>query len=89
MAMTTVKPSTPFLRQFHRRLTMHRAVRIPVAVGAVVLALALPAAAGAAPSGSLVPPPGCTGHWNTTQSANNNQAPGTAPGCKVAESHVR
>ncbi len=78
---------------------MYRIVRFPVAAGAAVLALGLPAAvaavsvapaavAVAAPSPSLVPPPGCTGDWNTAQSAANNHAPGTAPGCAVAESHV-
>ena len=77
---------------------MHRIVRVPVAAGAAVLALALPAAVAvmgaapaavvAAPSSTLVPPPGCTGDWNTTQSANNNHAPGVAPGCAVAESHA-
>jgi hypothetical protein len=81
---------------------MHRTVRIPVAAGAVVLGLALPAAVtavgvvGAAPAAvvatvtpsTFVPPPGCTGDWNTTQSATFNHAPGTAPGCAVAESHV-
>jgi hypothetical protein len=68
---------------------MPRTVRVAVTAGAAVLALALPAAAGAAPSSSLVPPPGCTGDWNTTQSANNNHAPGVAGGCAVAESHAR
>jgi hypothetical protein len=79
---------------------MHRTVRVPVAAGAVVLGLALPAAVaavGAAPAAvsvasvtpsTFVPPPGCTGDWNTTQSATFNHAPGTAPGCAVAESHV-
>jgi hypothetical protein len=81
---------------------MHRTVRIPVAAGAVMLGLALPAAVaaagavGAAPAAvvaavtpsTFVPPPGCTGDWNTTQSATFNHAPGTAPGCAVAESHV-
>lgn len=72
--------------------------RIPVAAGAAVLALALPAAVAAvsaAPAAvasvtpsTFQPPPGCTGDWNTTQSAMFNHAPGTAPGCFVAESHV-
>lgn len=66
---------------------MQRTMRVAVAAGAAVLALALPAAAGAAPSG-FTPPPGCTGSWNTTQSAEFNHAPGVAPGCTVAESHV-
>lgn len=69
---------------------MQRTIRLIVsAVGAAVLATALPVGAVAAPSSTLVPPPGCTGDWNTTQSALNNHAPGVAPGCAVAESHAR
>jgi hypothetical protein len=68
---------------------MQRTIRLAVAAGAAVLAIALPAGALAAPSPTLLPPPGCTGDWNTTQSAANNHAPGTAPGCAVAESHAR
>jgi hypothetical protein len=78
---------------------MHPTVRIPVAAATVALGLALPAAVatvGAPPAAivatvtpsTFVPPPGCTGDWNTTQSATFNHAPGTAPGCAVAESHV-
>ncbi len=69
---------------------MKRTIRVAVALGATVLALALPAGAVAAVTPStFMPPPGCTGDWNTTQSAQFNHAPGTAPGCFVAESHVR
>jgi hypothetical protein len=71
-----------------RVITMKRTIRFAAASAVGALALALPAAAGATPSSSLAPPPGCTGGWNTTQSANNNQAPGVAPGCTVAESHA-
>lgn len=70
--------------------TMWRTMRLAGAAGAAVLAIALPAApAVAAPSPTLVPPPGCTGDWNTAQSAFHNHAPGTSPGCEVAESHAR
>ncbi len=69
--------------------TMQRTIRLAVAAGATVLALALPVAATAAPSSSLMPPPGCTGGWNTTQSAFHNHAPGTAPGCAVAIFHKK
>jgi hypothetical protein len=67
---------------------MHRTIRLAVVAGAAALAIALPVGAAAAPSSTLVPPPGCTGDWNTTQSAAFNHAPGTAPGCAVAESHA-
>jgi hypothetical protein len=60
-----------------------------VATGATVLSLSVPALAGADPSSSLVPPPGCTGMWNTTQAAIHNHAPGASPGCKVAVLHAR
>jgi hypothetical protein len=33
------------------------------------------------PTPFFLPPPGCTGDWNTAQSAANNHAPGTSPGC--------
>lgn len=68
---------------------MQRTIRVALAAGAVVLALALPSGALAAPSPTLMPPPGCTGGWNTTQAAVHNHAPGIAPGCAVAESHAR
>jgi|GEM_PF-3014792 len=69
---------------------MKRTIRVAVALGATMLALALPAGAFAAVTPStFMPPPGCTGDWNTTQSAQFNHAPGTAPGCFVAESRVR
>src|SRR5260370_1607155 len=62
-----------FSDRWVRRLTMHRTVRIPVAAGAVVLGLALPAAVtavgvvGAAPAAvvatltpcTFLPPTGC------------------------------
>jgi hypothetical protein len=69
---------------------MKRTIRVAIALGATALALAQPAGAFAAVTPStFIPPPGCTGDWNTTQSAQFNHAPGTAPGCFVAESHVR
>jgi hypothetical protein len=33
------------------------------------------------PTPFFLPPPGCTGDWNTAQAAANNNAPGTSPGC--------
>ena len=68
---------------------MQRTIRLAIAAGAAVFAIAIPAGAAAAPSPTLVPPPGCTGDWNTTQSAFHNHAPGTAPGCAVAEFHKK
>jgi hypothetical protein len=69
---------------------MQRAIRLVVmAAGAALLATAIPAGAGAAPARTLVPPPGCTGQWNTAQSAFHNHAPGTSPGCAVAERHKK
>jgi hypothetical protein len=68
---------------------MPRSMRVVLAAGASVFALALPAAAGAAPNPSLVPPPGCTGNWNTIQAANNNMAPGTSVGCANAILHKK
>ncbi len=69
---------------------MKRTIRLAVAAGATLFTLALPTGAFAAVTPStFMPPPGCTGGWNTTQSAQFNHAPGTAPGCFVAESHVR
>jgi hypothetical protein len=69
---------------------MNRVMRLAVlATGATLLSLSVSTVAVAAPSGSLVPPPGCTGDWNTTQAAVHNHAPGVAPGCSVAESHAR
>src|SRR5260370_37733616 len=41
-----------------RRMTMHRTVRIPVAAGAVMLGLALPAAVAAAGAGGAAPAAG-------------------------------
>jgi hypothetical protein len=66
---------------------MKRAIRLALAAGAAVFALGLPVVAQASPSPTLVPPPGCTGQWNTAQSAFHNHAPGTSPGCFVAISH--
>jgi hypothetical protein len=73
------RPSTP------RRRSLIRAAVAGTGVAAV-LSFAGPAFA--AGNGNFTPPPGCTGSWNTIQAANNNHAPGTAPGCTVAESHV-
>jgi hypothetical protein len=66
---------------------MQRTIRLALAAGGAVFALALPAVVVAAPSPTLVPPPGCTGDWNTAQAAFHNHAPGTSPGCLVAISH--
>jgi hypothetical protein len=60
---------------------MPRTIRLAIAVGGAVLATALPQAALADHSSTFMPPPGCTGGWNTTQSAEHNHAPGTSPGC--------
>jgi hypothetical protein len=68
---------------------MQRTFRLAVIAGAAVLALAQPAGALAAHSPTFMPPPGCTGGWNTTQSAEHNHAPGTSPGCAVAEFHKK
>ena len=59
-----------------------------VAGAAITAVLSFGGTAFAAGNGSFTPPPGCTGSWNTTQSATFNQAPGTAPGCAVAVSHT-
>jgi hypothetical protein len=66
---------------------MRSLLRFGVAASAAAFSLALLAAPAGAATG-FQPPPGCTGSWNTTQSANNNQAPGVAPGCTVAVTHV-
>jgi hypothetical protein len=66
---------------------MQRTIRLAIAAGGAVLATALPQAVLADPSSTLVPPPGCTGQWNTAQSAAHNRAPGTSPGCAVAIEH--
>jgi hypothetical protein len=68
---------------------MPRAIRLAIATGGAVLATALPQVAFADPSPSLMPPPGCTGGWNTMQAAMHNQAPGTSPGCAVAIAHKK
>ena len=47
------------------------------------------ASGGSASGGpAFTPPPGCTGSWNTTQAAVHNHAPGTSPGCLIAEAHA-
>jgi hypothetical protein len=71
-----------------RRRTLIRTAVVGPAVVAGVLSVAGPAFATVTP-GTFVPPPGCSGGWNTTQSATFNHAPGTSPGCTVAESHAR
>jgi len=68
---------------------MPRAIRLAVAAGTAALAIALPTGAFAAPSPTLMPPPGCTGGWNTFQSAMHNHAPGTSPGCFMAIFHKK
>lgn len=68
---------------------MQRTIRLAVATGAAVLSTALPQVALADPSPTLVPPPGCTGDWNTPQAAFHNHAPGTSPGCFVAIEHKK
>src|SRR5258708_40284908 len=79
MRHATERPSMP-----RRRSLIRAAVAGTAAAG--VLSLAGPAFA--AGNGNFPPPPGCTGSWNTPQAANNNHAPGTAPGCTVAEQHA-
>lgn len=59
-----------------------------VAGTAITAVLSFGGTAFAAGNGNFTPPLGCTGPWNTTQSAAFNQAPGTAPGCAVAVSHT-
>lgn len=61
---------------------------LATAAAASVMSLGAATPAVAAPSSSLVPPPGCTGGWNTTQSSFHNRAPGTAGGCTTAEAHA-
>jgi hypothetical protein len=60
---------------------MQRTIRFAVITGAAVLAIAQPVGALAGHSPTFMPPPGCTGGWNTFQSAFHNHAPGTSPGC--------
>jgi hypothetical protein len=69
---------------------MQRTVRLAIAAGAVVSAMALTALpADAGPSPTLIPPPGCTGGWNTVQAAVHNHAAGVSRGCAVAISHKK
>jgi len=68
-----------------RHITTRIAVALAGAAGLVALAATPAVAAG---NTNFQAPPGCTGSWNTTQSATFNQAPGTAPGCTVAEEHA-
>lgn len=68
-------------------MSIRKGLRMMVAsasVAATVAASVTPALA----SPPSYAPPGCTGNWNTTQSATNNQAPGTAPGCATAMQHA-
>jgi hypothetical protein len=67
------------------RKVLRRLVVAAVAVAGFTGSSAVPAFAA---NTSFSPPPGCTGSWNTAQSAANNHAPGTSPGCTVAESHA-
>ena len=60
-------------------------VMLVVGMAAASASVAAPAMASAM---TFTPPPGCTGSWNTMQSATFNHAPGTAPGCSVAEAHA-
>jgi hypothetical protein len=60
---------------------MQRTIRIALITGAAVFALAQPVGALAGHLPGFEPPPGCTGGWNTFQSAMHNHAPGTSPGC--------
>ena len=79
MAGTDIRSATK------RHVTTRIAVALAGAAGLVALA-ATPAVAAA--NMSFQAPPGCTGSWNTMQSATFNHAPGTAPGCTVAEAHA-
>ncbi len=54
---------------------------ITLITGATLLAMAQPVGALAGHLPTFMPPPGCTGGWNTFQSAEHNHAPGTSPGC--------
>lgn len=60
---------------------MKRTLRLALITGAAVLAIAQPVGALAGHLPTFMPPPGCTGGWNTFQSAFHNHAPGTSPGC--------
>ena len=63
-------------------------IRAAVASTAIAGVLGVAAPAFAVGNGNFTPPPGCTGSWNTAQSAANNHAPGTSQGCIVAMSHT-